>query len=359
MTRARQSHASLPPVHAKGSEIGGGKAFSDLNTDILLSVIICTHNRAGYLYPCVKSVLRQAVSRARYEVLIVENACTDETERIARELSAKEGVRHVVEPALGLSHARNRGWREARGQIVAFLDDDATAEPGWMESALSVFQEHRPQPAWVGGPIDLACEAPMPSWLGRDSWPLFGYLDWGDIPCVLAPGRYLGGGNSFFRREVLEQMGGFDARLGRQGRLLIAGEETHLDWRLRHAGEQLYYHPGVRIWHHISAERFKRSWVYRHAYWNGVTGSIMQRLLKTKVDPSIDIHAHSPTPQAGGRLYRVWHHATRSLGWRASKPERVASRIYLSYAIGAVAGHFLRHRIMHEIPATSSRPICL
>lgn len=342
MTRESKAHTYHPPVPAEESGRGGG----DGDTDILLSVVICTHNRAAYLYPCVMSVLNQSVADVCYEILIVANACTDETERIARELSAKQGVRHVVEPTLGLSHARNRGWREARGQIVAYLDDDATAEPGWMESALSVFQKHRPQPAWVGGAIDLACEVPMPSWLGRECWHLFGHLDWGDIPCVLGPECYLAGGNSFFRREVLKKMGGFDARLGRRGRLLIAGEETYLDWCLRHAGEQLYYHPGVRIRHHVSADRFKRSWMYRHAYWQGVTDSVMQLLLRQRLDPSIDIHARSPTPQPGGRLYRIVRQGARSLGWKADASGRVAARIYLFYALGAVAGLLLRRRVL-------------
>ncbi len=165
---------------------------------------------------------------------------------------------------------------------------------------------------------------------------------------MLIPGRYLGGGNSFFLRDVLVRMGGFDPRLGRQGRLLIAGEETYLEWRLRSAGETIFYPPGVRIRHHVARERFRRAWVYRHAFWDGVTGGIMQSLLKETVNPSFDLHAHSPTPQAGNRITRIARQTLRALGFAACERESVAARVYLFYVLGAIGGLIARLRIAKQ-----------
>ncbi|MGB5916428.1 MAG: glycosyltransferase family A protein, partial [Phormidesmis sp.] len=98
----------------------------------LISAIICTHNREQYLGAAIDSLLAQTLDC--YEIIVVDNASTDATAAIAKSRvdsaannAANTKVRYIYEPTLGLSVARNRGAKEAQGEILAYLDDDAEA----------------------------------------------------------------------------------------------------------------------------------------------------------------------------------------------------------------------------------------
>jgi glycosyltransferase involved in cell wall biosynthesis len=109
-----------------------------------LTILVCTHNRAELLSGVLESLGNQSLGRERFEVIVVDNASTDDTPAVA-DRCAKQGklqARYVREPELGLDAARNRGIREARGEIVAFLDDDARARYDWAEAVLDGFSRH-------------------------------------------------------------------------------------------------------------------------------------------------------------------------------------------------------------------------
>src|SRR5712671_6825521 len=102
-----------------------------------ISVIIATHNRADLLAIALKSLARQTIPPAEYEVIVVDNASSDQTPAVVRQMSpAMPQVRYVFEERLGLSWARNAGLEAARAPYVAYLDDDAKAEPEWLEALL-------------------------------------------------------------------------------------------------------------------------------------------------------------------------------------------------------------------------------
>ena len=92
------------------------------------SIIICTHNRSVYLAENLPKVLELEYSPEKFEVIVVDNASTDNTSSVAKEA----GVRCVREGILGLTHARNRGIAESRGDLIAFVDDDAWPETNWL-----------------------------------------------------------------------------------------------------------------------------------------------------------------------------------------------------------------------------------
>lgn len=310
-----------------------------------ITVVVCTNNRAGYLRACVASLLEQSLPRNRYEILVVDNASVDETRATCAQWVSQGDIRYVYEPVAGLSQARNTGWREARGRLVGYLDDDGRASHGWLAAALQAFAQE-PAPGWVGGPIDLDWAGPPPSWLDEELQECLGRLDWGPTPRWLEPHERLGGGNSFYPRELLAQVGGFDTRLGRKGNLLLSGEETQLQRRLEAGGHRLFYHPGVRMLHAVPPERLQPAFFRARYYWGGVTDTVIRktlgegdaRLAKAGLPSAKATGPRSP----GATLARIARHTVWAIGL-GNAGDRVRGRIYWSYVTGRVVGLWRWH----------------
>ena len=93
-----------------------------------ISVVVPTHNRAASLPGTIQSLTQQTLGANQFEILVVDNASTDETRRVVcEEFCWVSNLIYVHEPQLGLSNARNAGWKNATARDVAYLDDDATA----------------------------------------------------------------------------------------------------------------------------------------------------------------------------------------------------------------------------------------
>jgi glycosyltransferase involved in cell wall biosynthesis len=297
-----------------------------------ITAIICTHNRADLLEKCIRSVLDQTLERRRYELIVVDNASTDETPAVCERFSGEPSVRIVREPVPGLSRARNTGWREARGSYVGFIDDDATAVRGWLESALKGFGENDPRPAWVGGPIDLEWETLSPPWIDAELRVSLGEIDLGTEARFLKSGERLGGGNSFYRRRILEETGGFDVRLGRRKDLLLSADETALQHRVQDSGGLLFYHPGVRIHHFVPRERTLPSYFYSRYYWGGRSDRTMGDILAGMTYRNLELEE-----QRSSRLVRLGRNMFAAVNPFGSRGGRIRARVYLSYVAGWIA----------------------
>ena len=141
-----------------------------------ITAVVCTRNRERFLAKCLDSLLRQTFAKERYEILVVDNGSTDRTAEIVRGYEAEHGIRYIHEPVIGLSRARNTAWRNAKTDYLGYIDDDAVAEPQWLETALHCFQQVRPQPDWVGGAIHLEWEGEPVAWINDElaqplGWP--------------------------------------------------------------------------------------------------------------------------------------------------------------------------------------------
>jgi len=299
-----------------------------------ITAVICTRNRVHFLEKCLRSLLRQTLAVDRCEVIVVDNGSTDQTaELVVRIAATAPHVRYVHEPVIGLSRARNTGWRMAAANIVGYIDDDAVAGERWLEDALWCFGNSQPAPTWVGGPIDLEWEVPNPGWIDDELAVPLGRVHWGDTPRSLSHPERLGGGNGFFNRGWLERLGGFDERLGRQGASLLSGEETQLQQRIEAAGGFLYYHPGVRIRHYVPAERTRPNWFYRRYFWGGVSDYFMRRtLMGTSLGTAVS------TPDTEGRTGRLMRNLVCSLGLGVTRTRAIHARIYLAYVAGWLSG---------------------
>jgi len=245
--------------------------------DIRISAAVCTLNRALYLRKALSSLTNQSLPRNQYEILVVDNGSTDFTRQVVQEqFSLAENLQYFYEPVVGLSQARNTAWQNARGEYVAYLDDDAIACSSWLESILDVFERVKPKPGCVGGRVEPIWEAPRPAWLSNKMVPYLTVVDWSKSPTNLGKNEWLAGANMAFPRDVLESVGGFQLYLGRKGSKLLSMEEILLQRYLQGKGYSCFYHPEISVQHHILTSRLTKSWFLRRVYWQGVSDAVVQ-----------------------------------------------------------------------------------
>lgn len=222
-----------------------------------LSVVVCTYNRASLLAECLQSLAMQTLAAWRFEVLIVDNNSNDGTQIVA-EIFCQEcpNFRVVCELEQGLSHARNRGWKEARGDYVAYIDDDGLAERDWCERILASFEDVTPPPWAVGGKILPRYTDVPPAWFSD----CLETRSWGDSASFLKPpvSKYgFSGANMAFPRKLLEDFGGFSSHLGMVGEKVRMGEDTELFLRLSASQHDLFwYDPLIIVNHWTSIKQF-------------------------------------------------------------------------------------------------------
>jgi GT2 family glycosyltransferase len=223
----------------------------------LVSVIVTTCADAAATVPCVHAIVTAA--RGPMEVIVVENrpAGSSVGAALERAFGGDARVRFVAEPQPGLSRARNAGLREARGEIVAFVDDDVTMDEHWFEQLRRVFSRH-PVAACVTGlilPLEFETDAQLliqrmaafEKGFARRMYSLRHPPP--DQPLFPYTAGFLGSGaNMAFRRDVLEDLGGFDPALG-AGSLALGGEDLDIYVRLLLSGRTLVYEPATIVWH--------------------------------------------------------------------------------------------------------------
>lgn len=222
------------------------------------SVIFCTYNREKYIYNAMKSIAEQKYPVSRYEILLINNNSTDRTEEICKKFSndyQQVDFRYFIETNQGLSYARNRGVKESNGEIIIFVDDDATVFQHYLESIDNFFTDY-PSAMACGGPIEPVYESGKPKWLSYYTNALIGgALYEGKEIKPFSNGKFPGGGNSAFRKEVFEKYGFFNVELGRKGTSLIGAEEKDLYDRITRGKERFFYLPQMGIYHYIPEQK--------------------------------------------------------------------------------------------------------
>jgi glucosyl-dolichyl phosphate glucuronosyltransferase len=253
---------------------------------IKISLILCTYNRCQSLARPLESVAASTLpGSVNWEILVVDNNSHDQTRHVIEDFCRRYPgrFRYLFEPNQGLSHARNAGIVEARGEIIAFTDDDVTVDPVWLQNLTAPLQGS--QFAGAGGRIRAGHDFLPPRWMAI-SGPFnlgasLAQFDLGDQECVLDKAPY--GANMAFRKIMFEKYGGFRTDLGRRGKSLIGNEDTEFCERLMAAGERLCYVPSAVVNHPVYQERLKKK--YFRSYWFA--------------------HGRSMTRQAGQRI-SIW-----------------------------------------------------
>jgi glycosyltransferase involved in cell wall biosynthesis len=232
-----------------------------------ISVIVCTYNRQDYIGKCLQSLAGQSLQTDAWEVVLVDNSSTDTTPEIChafRENNPHINYHYVVEKTQGLSFARNRGIAEATGNLLVFMDDDATASAQYLEEILKFFSEN-PEVMAGGGRIYPDYETAEPRWMSRYLMPLASVIDLGEKIRIFPKNKYPIGANMFFRKEVFEKYSSFNTGLGRKASDLLGGEEKEIMLRLAANKEKIVYLPKAFVHHYIPESRLTLPFVIRQA----------------------------------------------------------------------------------------------
>ncbi len=233
------------------------------------SVIFCTYNREKYIFQALESIALQDYSRDHYEIVLVNNNSTDKTKELCdkfREVYPEISFTYVEEEQQGLSYARNRGIIESKGELLVYVDDDATVFPGYLKAYDDFFRTH-PDEIAAGGPIIPHYEVTPPKWISHYTKILLtGYLYKGNKTKPFTNGSYPGGGNACYKSEIFQQIGLFNPDLGRKGNSLIGAEEKDLFSRFDRLGKKIWYVPEAGIYHYIPAAKLTEKHFQRLTY---------------------------------------------------------------------------------------------
>jgi GT2 family glycosyltransferase len=240
-----------------------------------VSVIVCTYSerRWGELGAAVNSLRRQDV-RPHQIVVVVDNN-PPLAARVQNELPDVLVVEN--RSSRGLSSARNAGIAAAQGEIVAFLDDDAVAEPDWLATLLACYAD--PRVLGAGGAVEPVWEHGRPAWFPDEFGWVVGCSYRGMPPRATAV-RNLIGANMSFQREVFASVGGFSTTVGRVGLRPVGCEETELCIRAlqQSRGRVLVYEPRARVKHQVPATRGRLRYFLSRCFAEGVSKAAVVRL---------------------------------------------------------------------------------
>jgi glycosyltransferase involved in cell wall biosynthesis len=255
----------------------------------LLTVIVCTHERPGYLATCLAALRDDASASAGVpspQVLVVDSASSAANAAAIAALAVahRTGLLRLEVP--GLSHARNAGLEAADTPWVAYIDDDARVSPGWAEAITASVARLPMSAAALGGAIVPDWEAPCPLWWPAELVPALTVLSWdrpgrvgdGSLPAYVEP--Y--GANMIFRSADLRAVGGFPTHLGRVGAKLLSGEEAWVMRALADAGREIHYDPAIVVTHSIQAQRLTPRWLLARQFWSGVSEAIVETRLGSR-----------------------------------------------------------------------------
>jgi glycosyltransferase involved in cell wall biosynthesis len=244
-----------------------------------VSVIICAYasERWQDLVEAVES-LHQQVAAPR-EIIVVIDHNPRLLERARRELTGVV-VTANSEPR-GLSGARNSGIALAYGAFIAFLDDDAIAEPDWLLQLYRLCTN--PKILGVGGSVVPRWVGEQPDWFPEEFYWVLG-CSYRGLPRSLAPVRNPYGGCNCMRRDIFAEAGGFRNGLGRIGTRPLGGEETELSIRAKQRWPDhiFLYEPHAKIHHRVSPSRTTFSYFLSRCYSEGLSKTAIAQVVGTK-----------------------------------------------------------------------------
>ncbi len=230
-----------------------------------ISIIVSTYNRSHNLPDCIQHMAAQEnTQHFQWEVLIVDNNSTDDTKLVTEQLQQQYpiNIRYLFEKNQGLSFARNHGLHESSAEFVIFTDDDIRATPQWLSSIYNRFIKEKCDA--VGGRIHVESPEVFPEWLTPELHGFLGHIDFGDQAFQMnGRNEFPYGGNMAVRRNVAEQLGGFNTGMGRKGEgtkkeELFKGEETVFFHQMTDNKGIIWYEPDAIVLHKILPYQLKK-----------------------------------------------------------------------------------------------------
>ena len=331
-----------------------------------VSVVITTHNRASQLRSTLASLAGMTYA-GRWEAVIVDNNCTDETRQVVADVRWMFPVplRYVFETTPGKYSAFNTGIEQSAGRIIANTDDDVTLPKEWLQCAVDALETHGC--GFVGGPVYPAWETPPPLWIDAHDaicGKVLALQDHGPRPREYGSAgiSWPLGVNVAYRREAFARAGLFDGRLGRVAGTLRNQSQREWHLRARRAGVRGMYVPEMFVHHFVPADRLTRRYFYEWFYWHGISRAIMHHTSGTDL-----LEPERARPTGDGRELLgvplpVWQQTGRaavSAAWRwlHGRPDAALEyELQIPFLIGAVRQQI---RARHTPAAASPRSASL
>jgi glycosyltransferase involved in cell wall biosynthesis len=262
-----------------GGDDGRCRAAADINS--VISVAVCTWNRASLLRECLQTMTRlRAPAGSSWELLVVNNNSSDDTDEVIASFAGRLPITGVREAQPGLSHARNAALAHARGDYVLWTDDDVLVDAGWLLAYAGAF-ERWPDAAVFGGPVQPRFEGDPPPWLlatWRSIGGAFAHRDLGSSPFRLgADAADLPFGANYAVRMTEQRRFRYDPMLGRNQRskVLLNGEETAVLKSILRSGGHGWWIPDARVEHRIPSDRQTTDYIRRYFEGHGRLGALL------------------------------------------------------------------------------------
>jgi len=219
--------------------------------DLKISVIICTYNRANFLFKCLNSLNNQTANKSDFEVVVVDNNSSDNTKEVCLNFinnNPELNLSYTIEPKQGLSFARNKGIEVAKADIISYIDDDAIAKENFVENLIIAF-DRNPEYKALGGRIEPIYEqGDEPLWMSRYTFGIVSKVDYGNTEKEF-PKKFPTGCNMAFRKDILKEIGGFNVDL------VYRSDEKYVFKKLTKKNIKILYAPDVFVNHFIEALR--------------------------------------------------------------------------------------------------------
>ena len=225
-------------------------------TQMLITVAICTLDHAESLRRTLELLTAMRLpDDLDWEVVVVNNGCTDHTDEIIKAFADRLPIRRKFEPQRGLSRARNRAVDAAKGDYIVWTDDDVIVDPGWLAAYIEAFRRW-PNAAVFGGKIVDRLAAPVPKWLaGNEAFKGFAPCDFGDEAVTLSIEGRLPFGPNFVVRATEQRAFRYNLELGHAPGQRRRGEEVDVVERILRSGGLGYWIPQARVEHCATQEQ--------------------------------------------------------------------------------------------------------
>ena len=245
-----------------------------------LSVVVPTRNRSAQLAETVRSIVPQVLADGAAEVLVVDDASSDDTAAVAAALAREHrAVRALRCEDPGLLAGRHLGAAESRGGVLVYVDDDILAGAGWLAAYRDAFRDPG---------VGIACGPCLPLWEGEEPWwlelfrqevpggwaiPTLSLIDRGAVGRDVDPGTVYGC-NFAIRAELVRACGGFHPDAVPRESLAFRGDgESALAAAVAASGRRLRHAPGARVRHRVPRERLTVDYFLWRSFAQGVSNS--------------------------------------------------------------------------------------
>lgn len=229
-------------------------------TQIKLSIIIATYNRAQYLQKSLTSFINQSINKDLYEIIVVDNNSTDDTHSVVNKVFADAhcSCKYIFEPNPGVHNARNRGFIESRGKLIVFGDDDIIATQDWLLSILNEFEKN-PKTGLIGGKVLPSWSNQPPYWIydygTNDVHCFFAYLNYGNSRKILKSEYVFSNNMACYRNLIFAIGGNAPCTFPKKLKHLSGTGECFIVDGIRTLGLDIVYLPEALVYHHADASR--------------------------------------------------------------------------------------------------------